>query len=193
MRTGACVALGISAAALAAIAQPGRDQPETPRQPVPAEAVPAIQHDDASEIRAAIADLYSVISGPAGERDWDAFRAMFADGAQMTAIGHGGGGSGAIVSMTPQQYIERAGPQLSRSAFYERQIASRTEIFGHVAHVWSTYESLRDLDGQPFSRGINSVQLVRVPPSDAGAWKVLSILWDSETPQHAIPAEYLED
>jgi hypothetical protein len=72
--------------------------------------------------------------------------------------------------------------------FVEREVASCTERYGHMAHVWSTYESkYSPEDAEPFTRGINSMQLVR----HDGRWWVLTILWDAERADQPIPPAYL--
>ena len=90
--------------------------------------------------------------------------------------------------MTPGDYAASSGPALERSGFFEREIARRTERFGSVLHVFSTYESRRAAsDAAPFARGINSIQLV----NDGTRWWVVTILWDSERKDNPIPAAYL--
>ena len=82
-------------------------------------------------------------------------------------------------------YIARAEPILQQG-FYETEIARRTEQFGRIAHVWSTYESRHDpSDPAPFMRGINSFQLF----NDGKRWWILSVYWQHESAEHAIPAE----
>jgi hypothetical protein len=77
---------------------------------------------------------------------------------------------------------------LLANGFHEREIAARSERFGQIMHVWSSYESLHNLsDPSPFARGINSIQLF----NDGSRWWVLSVYWQSETPTAPIPAEYL--
>jgi hypothetical protein len=72
--------------------------------------------------------------------------------------------------------------------FFEREIARRTDCFGNVCHVFSTYESRRSpSDATPFERGINSIQLV----SDGKRWWIVSVVWDAERPSNPIPAPYL--
>jgi hypothetical protein len=66
-------------------------------------------------------------------------------------------------------------------------VARRVETFGNIAHVFSTYESRRAPGDKPFARGINSFQLVR----DGKAWKVVTILWDSEREGNPLPEKYL--
>jgi len=86
-----------------------------------------------------------------------------------------------------EAYIARVEPLLQKS-FYEKEVARRTEQFGRIAHVWSTYESRHNAsDPEPFMRGINSFQLF----NDGSRWWILSVYWQHETPQHAIPSKYL--
>ena len=47
------------------------------------------------------------------------------------------------------------------TSFFEREAARKTDCFGNVCQVFSTYESRRaPSDEKPFVRGINSIQLV---------------------------------
>lgn len=74
------------------------------------------------------------------------------------------------------------------SGFFEREIARRTDCFGNVCQVFSTYESRRSpSDAAPFERGINSIQLV----NDGKRWWIASVVWDAERPANPIPAQYL--
>ena len=73
------------------------------------------------------------------------------------------------------------------SGFFEREIARRTDCFGNVCQIFSTYESRHTADATPFERGINSIQLVR----DDKRWWIASVAWDVEKPERPIPAAYL--
>jgi hypothetical protein len=74
------------------------------------------------------------------------------------------------------------------TSFFEKEIARRTDCFGNVCQVFSTYESRRaPNDEKPFVRGINSIQLV----NDGHRWWVASVAWDQERPDNPIPAQYL--
>lgn len=74
------------------------------------------------------------------------------------------------------------------SGFFEREVARRTDCFGNVCHVFSTYESRRSpSDAAPFERGINSIQLV----NDGKRWWIASVAWDAEKPANPLPAQYL--
>ena len=85
-------------------------------------------------------------------------------------------------------FIARVGDYLEKNGFFEREIARRTEQFGHIAHVWSTYESRYTVDDpEPFMRGINSIQLFY----DGTRWWIVTIYWQHESTAHPIPAKYL--
>lgn len=143
---------------------------------------------DVSSPEAMVAALYDVISGPAGQkRDWTRFRSLFVTGARLIPTGTRADGTRTIRVLSPDEFIAQAG-QLEEQGFFERGISHRTDRFGNVAQVFSTYESLRSLsDAKPFSRGINSIQLMH----DGKRWWTVTIFWDSERPDNPIPAQYL--
>ena len=146
---------------------------------------------DVASIDAIITAAYDVISGPAGKkRDWNRERSLFYPGARLVPTASVPGRND--VELEPQildveGYITRAEPLL-KAGFYETEIARRTEQFGRIAHVWSTYESRYDpSDPAPFMRGINSFQLF----SDGKRWWILSVYWQHESAEHPIPEKYL--
>ncbi|GJM20019.1 MAG: hypothetical protein DHS20C14_22320 [Phycisphaeraceae bacterium] len=148
------------------------------------------------EVLEAVEGLYGVISGDAGEeRDWEAFRGMFLDdSASMTAQRQEAVANGvawSFFSMTPDRYVEQAGGWFERRAFYERGIANEIEVYGSLAHVWSTYQAFDtpDAAGPPVIEGINSIQLVKTD----GGWKVLSLAWVDVNRAGEIPERYRPD
>ena len=85
-------------------------------------------------------------------------------------------------------YIARVAPFFEQTGFYEKEVARRTERFGSIAHVWSTYESRHnERDAKPFMRGINSIQLF----FDGDRWWIVSTYWQHESPTAPLPGEYL--
>ncbi len=139
---------------------------------------------------ALIAALYDVISGPAGQaRDWDRFRSLFIEDARLMAVLYPGQDSVSLVTMRPEDYVNNVGPRLEEDGFFEKELARRTEQFGHVLHAFSTYAGSRTEDGEPFLRGVNSIQLVH----DGTRWWVASVLWDPERPGQPLPARYLPE
>jgi hypothetical protein len=147
--------------------------------------------DDLSSIDGIIHAAYDVISGPAGQpRDWERERALFFPGARLIPTATVPGRNDvdlAPVILDVEGYIERVEPIFAKSGFYETEVARRTEQFGKIAHVWSTYESKhREDDPEPFMRGINSFQLFH----DGSRWWIVNIYWQHESTQHPIPAKY---
>jgi hypothetical protein len=147
---------------------------------------------DAASIDAIIKASYSTISGPAGrKRDWDRQRALFLPGARLipTAMKPGEKESGlAPQFLDVETYIARVEPLFGDKGFYETEIARRTEDFGRIAQVWSTYESrYRPDDPEPFMRGINSFQLFH----DGTRWWIVNLYWQHENAAHPLPDKYL--
>ena len=146
---------------------------------------------DVSSIDAIIKASYDTISGPAGrQRDWDRQRALFLPGARLipTAV-KAGENEGALAPqrLDVEAYIARVEPFFRDNGFYETEVARRTEEFGRIAHVWSTYESRhRTNDPEPFMRGINSFQLFH----DGSRWWIVNIYWQHESARQPIPAKY---
>ena len=148
--------------------------------------------DDLSSIDALINAAYNVISGPAGRpRDWERERSLFWPGARLIPTATVPGRNDvdlAPLILDVEGYIERVEPIFARSGFYETEVARRTEQFGRIAHVWSTYESRHDKsDREPFMRGINSFQLF----NDGTRWWIVNIYWQHESVACPIPDKYL--
>ncbi|HSI87634.1 MAG TPA: hypothetical protein VK918_01180 [Pyrinomonadaceae bacterium] len=145
---------------------------------------------DVSSPDAIIKAVYDVISGDAGvERDWNRFRSLFHKDARLIPTGKNQqtGVVGASV-LSPEQYVERAGPSFAKQGFHEKETARRTEQYGSILHAFSTYEARRTLaDKEPFMRGINSFQLL----NDGKRWWIITIFWEAETPGNPLPKKYL--
>ncbi len=148
---------------------------------------------DVASIDAIIAAAYDVISAPAGKkRDWDRERSLFFPGARLIPTATVAGRNDvdlAPLILDVEGYIARVEPLFEKEGFYEKEVARRVEQFGRIAQVWSTYESRHDpSDAEPFMRGINSIQLF----NDGSRWWILSIYWQHESPEHAIPKKYFQ-
>jgi hypothetical protein len=137
---------------------------------------------------AIIAAVYASISGPAGQpRDWARFRSLLIPGARLVPSTRRTQGATTPVVWSADEYIAAAGAGLERQGFFEREIHRTTEAFGAVLHAFSSYDSKRTPDAQPFARGINSMQLY----NDGTRWWIVTIFWDAETADKPIPAKYL--
>ena len=149
-------------------------------------AAPPARPADTESIDSVVKAVYQVISGPAGARDWARFRSLFAGGARLIAMRPTPQGPAAMV-MTPDEYAQRASANFEKNGFFESAVAQSVEIFGGIAHVFSTYESRHAPGEKPFARGINSFQLIR----QGNEWRAITILWDSEREGNPIPEQYL--
>ncbi len=143
---------------------------------------------DVNSIEAILSAIYDVISGPKGHaRDWDRMRGLFVPGARLIPCQtKRDDGKALIRMMSVDDYINRVGPKLMELGFVEREISRRIDRFGHMAQVFSTYETRLDGAKEIAGRGINGIHLFW----DEKRWWVVTIMWDAESPAHPIPAEY---
>lgn len=184
--TGRCLAASLTILTIASVSTHGYQEP-TPSETAETSGQRG-QSDDTTTIDGILDALYDVISGPKGKpRDWERFRTLFAPEARLIPVIVRQDEPASIRVFSVDEFIETAGPAFDRDGFYETEIARRTDQFGHIAHIFSTYEARRAKDEEPFIRGINSIQLV----NDGERWKVVTIFWDAERQGQPIPAEYL--
>jgi hypothetical protein len=153
-------------------------------------AVPPAAERDVSSVDALVRSIYDVISGPAGKkRDYERFRSLFAPEARLVQVSTAPDGSRSVSLWTIDQFVAAQGAALDGLDFFERQVAQRTERFGDIAHVLSTFEVGKSpTDRRPFERGVNSVQL----RYDGRRWWCVTILWTIERADLPIPAAYLK-
>ena len=145
---------------------------------------------DLHSIEGIISATYDAISCPAGKkREWDRFPRLFYPGGRLIP-----NPESPLVStaesrvMSPEDYIRRW-PSVEKRGFLMRGISNKIEHYRDIAHVFSTYELRHKADdAQPFQRGIASFQLF----NDGKRWYVITMLWEGETPENPIPAEYLK-
>ena len=168
--------------------KPAATQQQTASQTpsaVPANAS-AARPEDVKSIDSILTALYGVISGPAGERDWNRFRSLFLPQARLTAAVKNADGSARIRPMGVEDYAKGAGSYFLQHAFFESPIVNRIETFGNITQVFSSYESRHATGEAPFARGINSIQLL----NDGTRWWIVSILWDEERSDNPLPKEF---
>lgn len=134
--------------------------------------------------------LYDVISGPVGqERDWAAFRNLFAEDARMyIAVPDNDSGS-VLKSITPEEYTNRNQTRLSDIGFNENELYRITNTYGAGTQVFSTYEShYTNTNGEEdITKGINNIQLY----FDGERYFIVSIFWDANAKNIEVPDRYL--
>jgi hypothetical protein len=158
------------------------------------------QTDTSSPPPAAAADVrsmdaimhayYDVISGPAGNRDWNRFYSLFVPGGRMIQTSRAGSDSPPRTAvMTPQEFAQKLGPYFAKNSFYEKEISSHSaDTFGAITQLFSTYAVMDAAgDAKPSARGIYSAQLF----NDGKRWYIVTMYWDNEHPGNAIPSRYL--
>jgi len=133
---------------------------------------------DQEQIGSIIDEMYAMISGPAGPRDWSRQENCFtADARQIrTWVDEHGRPQRKVMSL--DEYERDTTPFFAANAFHEIETSRRVDLFGNIAHVWSGYEARLSFDAvEPERRGINSIQLFRDP--DLG-WRIVAMIWDNE-------------
>jgi hypothetical protein len=133
---------------------------------------------DEAEIGAAIDEMYAMVSGPKGPRDWSRQANCFLPDARQVRTWIDDHGRPQKLSMTLDEYRANTTPFFAENDFFEVETKRRIDRFGNMAHVWSNYEARRTPDEEPPERrGINSIQLFKDP--DQG-WRIVHMIWDNE-------------
>lgn len=136
--------------------------------------------DEKAAVGAVVDEMYDMISGPAGPRDWARQARCFHPDARQMRTGVDGDGAPWIKIMSPAQYQADVTPFFLSTPFFEVEMARRIDVLGNMAQVWSLYEARNAPDDTtPERRGINSIQLFK---GADGAWKIMSMIWDNERP-----------
>ena len=163
----------------------------TPDQvPTKSVAVPvaAARPDDVASIDGIVKAFYEVISGPSGKpRQWSRDRSLYIPGVQFVAMNEDSAHHATARVMTHQQLVDHYDAELVEKGFFEREIYRKTERFGNIAHVLSSYESRLTETGPAIARGVNSIELFR----DGRRWWIVTAIWDEERPDNPMPKEML--
>ena len=127
----------------------------------------------------------AAVSG-AGNKDRTCMRQLFTSDARLIPLVKGQDGKWTPRILTVDDWVTRVAKR-GDEVFYEHQIKYSVDDYGHMAHLWSTYEIRETPDGKPTARGINSIQAV----NDGSTWKIAQILWEAESPGEPLPAKFL--
>ena len=144
---------------------------------------------DVGSMDAIMHAYYDVISGPAGNRDWNRFYSLFAPGGRLIQTSRAAPDSTPHTKvMTPQEFAQQLGGYFAKNALYEKEISHTVDTFGAITQRFSTYAVMRAADeAKPSARGIYSAQLF----NDGKRWYIVTMYWDNEHPGTAIPSRYL--
>lgn len=140
-------------------------------------------------IDSTIKAFYAVISGAKEtKRNWTQFKFLFKPDAKLIPSGEDKQGNYRVHYMSPEDYIKSSGPWLIKNGYFEKELHRKTDGFGNIATVVSTFESFNnEADTEPIMRGIKNLQLV----FDGLRWWIVNIHWAQETAGHPIPKTYL--
>jgi len=176
------IGLAFSAGALAQA--PSRARPRT---------APEASSADGASVDAIIKGLYESVShGPDGEPKWKRMRDIFLPVGMLIPPKRASEDIFTVLDVDAyeertKKWMTTAKAKGESTAFFETEVARKTDCFGNVCQVFSTYASRHSPgDEKPFMRGINSIQLVK----DGSRWWVASVVWDSERPDNPIPPQY---
>ena len=140
--------------------------------------------------------LYDCISGPPGGQDWERDREIYHPRCILvrTRIENG---EPVAYPFSFDEFVAATIPLLEGKSFYEIEIGRKTEVFGQIANVYSTYEA-RETPDHPeiqFS-GVNMIHLWNDGIGDdgkpGGRWWIMGIIWDNEREGLDLPNEWLQ-
>ena len=155
---------------------------------------PAPVPPDAASPDAIVAALYACVThAPDAMPDFDRMRAIFLPVGML--IPPKRPNEDIFTTLDVDQFAERFKKGMAArkekgdpQGFVEREVSKRTDCFGNVCQIFSTYESrYTTSDEKPFQRGINSIQIVK----DGRRWWIASVVWDVERPDNQLPPQYL--
>lgn len=138
--------------------------------PLPAAVVP----DDRTQVDAVVATFFAAFtSGPDLDARLDALRAVFLPGAVVVRTC---GAEPLLYDveqfLAPRRALLHGG---ALQGFREWEVEGRTELYGDVAHRWSSYAKEWEQDGEHRSgAGSKTVQLVRT----GAGWRISAVAWD---------------
>src|SRR5438874_13216418 len=93
--------------------------------------------EDEVQIAAVLSEIYEMISGPAGPRDWSHQANTFLPEARQVRTWVDEQGRAVKKSMSLEEYARDVTPLFAANGFYETETSRRIDVFGNIAHVWS--------------------------------------------------------
>ena len=133
---------------------------------------------DQDAIGAVIDEMYAMISGPAGPRDWSRQAHCFLPEARQVRTWVDQDGRPQMLAMSLDEYRQNTAPFFAANPFYEVETSRRIDLFGNIAQVWSAYEARTSPNAADVERcGINSIQLFRHPEH---GWRIIHMIWDNQ-------------
>ena len=130
-------------------------------------------------------DFYESLSFMDGELpDLDAVRELFYEDGLLINMSFG-----KPITYSTESFIRGLEDQISGgelNQFMQRELYSKTDIFGRIAQRTSVYEySLTYHETEGIPKGVNYIQFIQVDD----LWRITSMVWSDEGANFRVPAE----
>jgi hypothetical protein len=132
-------------------------------------------------------DFYECLSFMDSELpDLDAVRELFFEDAQLFNMSFG-----KPVIYSVESFLRGLEEQIEEgqlTQFMQRELYSKTEIFGRIAQRTSVYEysfAYHEIENLP--KGVNYIQFIQVDD----LWRITSMAWNDESANFRVPAELM--
>ncbi|OKS85987.1 hypothetical protein [Mucilaginibacter polytrichastri] len=139
-----------------------------------------------SDIDFLVTDFYQTLTFVAGDKpDLNALEALFHEEAILI-----NNTFGRPLTFTPEEFAKGIQTKVadgSMEQFMQREVFSKTEVFGKIAQRVSVYEySFTGHESGRIPRGISYIQCIQTE----NKWMISSMVWQDENENYLIPHEY---
>ena len=139
-----------------------------------------------TDIDSLVTDFYQSVSFKAGEdNDFTYTASLFTANAILVNNSYG-----KPIIFNPTSFVKALVEQVTRGnlkQFVQRELFSKTEVFGKIAQRASVYEySFEDPSAGSLPKGVNYVQCIL----DDEKWLISSMAWSDESDENPLPHEY---
>jgi hypothetical protein len=143
-------------------------------------------NQDVTSPQAIVSAFFESGSGPAGPRDFNRMRSLFAPEARLITIRRPENSPAVSKARSIDDYIKESQSYLASNANFEKIKNVWVEQYANLAHVFCSFEARKTPDGEVFDRAVGSFQLLW----DGTRWWIVSAYWQGERPGEPLPLRY---
>ncbi len=143
-------------------------------------------NQDLGTPEAIVSAFFASGSGPAGPRDFERMRSLFAPGARLITIRRPPAATATPNSRSIDQYVDESRSYLAANGNFESIKKVWIEQYANLAHVFCSFEARKSPSGEVSYRGVGSFQLMW----DGSRWWILTAYWQGERPGEPLPGRY---
>ena len=143
-------------------------------------------NQDTGAPEAIVSAFFASGSGPAGPRNFDRMRSLFAPGARLITIRRPPAATATPNSRSIDQYVDESRSYLAANGNFESIKKVWIEQYANLAHVFCSFEARKSPSGEVSYRGVGSFQLMW----DGSRWWILTAYWQGERPGEPLPGRY---